>query len=193
MIGYRFRFYLALAAAISLVAALPVAARPDAAARFDASVADAKAKMLIDPASAVVIGRAAESIAREFEGHQRTVATATAEWLQGEAYLRLHDLLHAKPLIDRALAAVTHEPSTKLTGDLLVSRGGIHEEEANVASALDDYQKAHNIFRSIGEIRSRALALMSIGLLYQEAKDYNNSLKYYNQAIDIYRGDPQII
>src|SRR5947209_2981593 len=63
---------------------------------------------------------------------------------------------------------------------------------ANVAAALSDYQQAHNIFRDIGATRSRAVALQSIALLYQEAEDYENALAYYKQAGEVYRGDPSL-
>ncbi|MEP7005633.1 MAG: ATP-binding protein, partial [Sphingomonas bacterium] len=169
------------------------AAPTDPGTRFDLMVADAKATMLVDPAKTIVKARAAEIAARDMEGRQRTVGIATAQWLEGEAYLRLNDATHAKSLIEGALAAVSKGgPPTKLNGDLLLSRGGLHTMTANVAAALNDYQQAHAIFNQIGETRSRAVALQSIALLYQEAEDYENALKYYKQAGEVYRGDPSL-
>ncbi|MEO9132732.1 MAG: tetratricopeptide repeat protein, partial [Sphingomonas sp.] len=188
-----------LAAALLLLALLvavgaPANAAPtDPGTRFDRMVADAKATMLVDPAKTIVKAREAEVAARDMAGRQRTVGIATAQWLEGEAYLRLNDVTHAKSLIEGALAAVSKGgPPTKLNGDLLLSRGGLHTMTANVAAALNDYQEAHAIFNQIGETRSRAVALQSIALLYQEAEDYENALKYYKQAGEVYRGDPSL-
>ncbi|MEN2788194.1 ATP-binding protein [Sphingomonas oligophenolica] len=180
-------------AALCGVAASAQAGAVDPGTRFDVIVADAKATMLIDPARTIAKAKAAEAAAQGLAGRQRTIGIATAKWLQGEAYLRLNDTKHAKLPIDEALAAVsTGGPPTKLNGDLLLSRGGYHTLTANVAAALSDYQQAHNIFRDIGATRSRAVALQSIAVLYQEAEDYETALAYYKQAGEVYRGDPSL-
>ncbi|KQS01603.1 histidine kinase [Sphingomonas sp. Leaf357] len=189
---------LSLTAGVAPVIAAPgnahAATDPQAGIRFDRVIADAKAMMLLDPAKTVERGQAAEHLAAKLQGRARIIGIATAEWLQGEAYLRINDATRAAPLIERAIKMVAKAgPPSKLNGDLLLSRGGLHTATANVAAALEDYQQAHNIFRDIGETRSRAIALLSIALLYQEAEDYQNALKYYDQALDVYRGDPQIL
>src|SRR3954465_10834139 len=74
------------------------AAPTDPGTRFDRMVADAKATMLVDPAKTIVKAREAEVAAGDMAGRQRTVGIATAQWLQGEAYLRLNDVSHAKSL-----------------------------------------------------------------------------------------------
>ena len=189
-------FFAAVLLVLAMLTAvgMPAYAAPtDPGTRFDLMVADAKATMLVDPAKTIVKARAAEVAARDMEGRQRTLGIATARWLEGEAYLRLNDATHAKSLIEGALSAVSKGgPPTKLNGDLLLSRGGLHTMTANVAAALNDYQQAHAIFNAIGETRSRAVALQSIALLYQEAEDYENALKYYKQAGEVYRGDPSL-
>ena len=161
---------------------------------FDTLVADAKAKMLIDPAQTIVRAKAAEQAASGMTGRHRTISVATAQWLQGEALARTNKMAEAAPLIDHALALVsTGGPPTKLNGDLLLSRGAILIAKADVAGALAAYQQAHDVFRDIGETRSRAIAIISIGILYQEAQDYKNALKYYNQSLEIYQADQQIL
>nr|WP_231708152.1 ATP-binding protein [Sphingomonas populi] len=162
--------------------------------QFDALVADAKAAMLVNPAQAIDKAKAAQQVADVLPASRRATGVATAQWLQGEAYLRLGDVVHARPLIDQAFAtAAAAGPATKLTGDILLSRGGLHTATAQVAAALTDYQQAHNLFRDLGETRSRAIALLSIALLYQEAGDYQTALRYYDQARDIYSADPQLL
>ena len=184
---------LALGIVTMPVAAAAAPSNP-ATANFDAMIADAKAAMLIDPHQTIAKAQAAQTFANRLPVAQRATAVATTRWLQGEAYLRLDDTAHAGPLIKQALAAVANvRPPTKLNGDILLSLGGYHTAIADVADALDDYQRAHNIFRDIGETRSRAVALLSVALLYQEAEDYPNALKYYDQARDVYRGDPNLL
>jgi signal transduction histidine kinase len=161
--------------------------------QFDITIGDAKAQMLIDPVKAVAKARQAEAIARTLPDEKKSIAIATAQWLQGEAYLRLDEVAQAGPMIDRALKAISgNGHPTKLSGDILLSRGGYHTAEADVAAALSDYQRAHDIFRDAGETRSRAIALLSIAGLYQDSLDYEKALKYYQQALEVYPGDPQL-
>jgi signal transduction histidine kinase len=162
--------------------------------RVDAMIADAKALMMIDSAKAVEKARQAALAANALGGPQRTIRLATAEWLQGEAYLRMNDTRHAARLIYHARRLIGDQgPPTKLKGDLLISLGGLETAQAHVAEALYAYQRAHKIFGDIGETRSQTVSLISIALLYQEAKDYGNALKYYDQALDIYQADPQLL
>jgi signal transduction histidine kinase len=166
-----------------------------ATVQYDALIAEAKAAMLGDPVKAIDRAKAAEAKAGNFPvGSFRTNAIATAQWLQGEAYSRMNDVALAEPLIDHAISLVEKSrPSTKLYGDLLLSRGGLRLAKADVAGALSAYQQAHDIFRDVGETRTRAIAIISIGFLYQEAGDYQNALKYFSQSIDIYNGDSQLL
>jgi len=162
--------------------------------RFDALIADARAAMLVNPKQAIEKAKIAQVAAATLPGSRRTTGIATAQWLQGEAYVRLDDVIRARPLIDSAYASATAVgPETKLTGDILLSRGGLHTATAQVAAALSDFQQAHNLFRDIGDTRSRAVALLFIAMLYQEAGDYGNALRYYDQARDVYSGDPQLL
>ena len=191
----------ALFAALSLLLLAPLTAFTPAhaqgaevGARFDVTVAEAKASMMADPARTIAKAKAAEAVAASLPGRQRVVSIATAQWLEAEGYLRLNDPDHAGPLIDSALAAVsTGGPPIKLNGDLLLSRGALHMARSDVAGALADYQAAHAVFRDLGETRSRAIALVTIGLLYQEAEDYENALKYSYQATDVYHADPAML
>ncbi len=198
MVGATFRIMWLGIAATVLILGTPAMAAPADGARpvssFDQMVADTKSTMLADPSAAINKARRAETIARQLPAEQRTIAVATAQWLQGEAYLRIDDVVHAEPLIEAAFASVsgTKRP-TKLNGDLLLSRGTIHVATAKVAAALEDYQRAHNIFRDLGESRSRAIALIDIAVLYQEAKDQQNALKYFSQALDVNAGDKPLL
>ncbi len=155
------------------------------------TIADAKAAMLVDPDAARATAGQAERMARGIaDPKARGVAIATAQWLQGEAYLRNNAIANAAPLIERALATVkTVAPSTKLHADVLLSRGGIEQQTTKVGRALNDYQAAFEIYRKLADNRSQAIALIYIASLYNEAMDQTNALRYYAQALDTYKSD----
>ncbi|WP_404369857.1 ATP-binding protein [Sphingomonas sp. MMS24-J45] len=97
-------------------------------------------------------------------------------------------------MIDSAIKMMSKGgPLTKLNGDLLLSRGGLMTAQADVAGALAAYQQAHDVFRSIGQTRSQAISIVLIGVLYQEAGDFDNALKYFKQALDVYSADQQLL
>ena len=146
--------------------------------------------MLADPRIAERKAHEAELLARARKDASQRTRIATAIWLRGEALLRQNDADRAAPLIEQALKLLGDDAAaSKLKGDLLISRGGVRTATTDVAGALASYQAAHEVFREINEPRSQAIALLSIAALYQEARDHAASLKYYGQALDVYRGD----
>lgn len=184
-------FVLALAV---LLWSATAGADPRASDFFDARVGASKAAMLGDPAKALAEAKRAERAAYAVDARQRATSIATAEWLQGEAYLRMNQIEQAGPKIDTALRRVDQRKTTsKLVGDLLLSRGALKTQSADVAVALQSYQKAYQVFQKIGEVRSEAIAVISIGMLYEEAKDYDTALRYLRQSREIYSGDPQLL
>lgn len=188
------RFALVLIA-VALGLAIPTAstAASDDTARFEQAIAEAKASMLIDPRAAIRKAQEANAIAQRLPDGKTPLNLAMAQWLEGEAHLRLNDPAPARILLEQAYHVLKDQPPSKLKGDILRSRGGYHAATTGVAAALTDYQAAFKIYRSIGDARSQAIAIISIAGLYQDATDYNSALRYYGQALDIYRGDPQIL
>lgn len=184
---------LALAIATPAVAQMPPAPAEKAAlARFNQDSAAAKTAMMADPGQA--LGLADKALARAQAlgaSPQAERATATAEWLKGEAYIRVSEPAKARPIIDAALARVAiHGRDTKLQGDLMRSRGALAATAGNIVEALQDYQRAHDIFRAAREVRSQAISLQDIGQIYSDAGDYPRALDYYSQAGELYSADP---
>ncbi|MFA5970123.1 MAG: ATP-binding protein [Sphingomonas sp.] len=174
---------------------LAVDATPTSEKSIDSAILAAKDAMLVDPRQTV---RIAANIERRVSALPQTSITqtqlASAQWLQGEALLRLNQPDRAQESITRAFLIVNRQTgSTRLKGDLLLTRGGIRGATGDVAGALRDYQSAHNIFRDVGELRRQAITLITIAWLYQEAKNYDTALKYYSQAFDLYRADPKLL
>jgi signal transduction histidine kinase/CheY-like chemotaxis protein len=164
------------------------------AARYETTVADVNATMLIDPAKALPKAVAAEHLAAQITDHRaRGIAFATARWLQGESYLRTNDTDKANAPIRSALAAVkTFEPQSKLHADLLISMGWLDSSQGRAGNALIDYQRAFAIYRKLGDLRGQSRTLVFIAMLYTEAKDPDTADRYYQQALDIYQADASI-
>ncbi|WP_228275278.1 ATP-binding protein [Stakelama tenebrarum] len=120
----------------------------------------------------------------------RALALAKVKWFAGEASWRTNDADAARPLIAEGLALVESvDGPLKLRGDLLHSRGTLHLQSDEAAQALSDYQSAYRIYQQLGERRSQAIALQSIGALYVAANDDNRAERYYRQAAETYDGD----
>lgn len=187
----------ALAAAIFLALATPVAAFAQAApstTQIEAAIGDARNMMMTDPARAIVQAQVARDLAARRQGHQGAVYAATATWLLGEAYVRYGKLDRGGPLIENAVSLVERaQPGGKLHADVLLSRGNYHALTANVAAALTDMQAANEIYRKIGDARGEAIVLVTISSLYLDANDFTAALKYVDQALDVYHGDPQLL
>ncbi len=162
--------------------------------RYETTVADANATMLVDPAKALPKAIVAEHLGSMIANTRaRGIAIATARWLQGEAYLRTNDPDKADGLIRSALAAVKRfQPQSKLHADLLISMGWLDSSQGHAGNALIDYQVAFTIYRKLGDARGQSRTLVFIALLYTEAKDPETADRYYQQALDVYHGDPNI-
>lgn len=187
----------ALAAAIMLALVMPIAAFAQPApssTQIEAALGDARGMMMTDPARAIARAQVARDLATRFPGNKRAVYAATATWLLGEANVRYGKLDRGGPLIEKAVnLAERADPGGKLNADALLSRGNYRALTANVAAALTDMQAANEIYRKIGDTRGEAIVLVTIATLYLDANDFTAALKYVDQALDVYRGDPQLL
>ena len=168
----------------------------DGAARaaFDLTVDQTKSAMLGDPVRAERLAREAAALASRWPaGNQRALALATAQWLEGEGAYRTNNIVAAEPLIAGALKTVERvAPGSKLNADLLLSRARIAVEQGKPQPGLADLQRAYAMFAGLGDARSEAKALQSIGSIYQDAQDYDHVLYYYRLASEVYPADPTL-
>lgn len=182
---------LAIVPTTAFAGATPVTADASAAAL----VHQAKDAMSAEPEVALALTKRAEAI-YSAQHPSREIAHLLAEvfWLQGEALLRLDNKEMASDRIEKGFQIVLKfDDQTKLRGDILLSRGWLAGQKANVAEALTDYQTAHNIFRQLRDTRSQARALKQIASLYRQADDFSNSSKYDRQAAEIHPDDPVLM
>ena len=187
------RFWPIAAALTLLISPVAHAAGP-AQARFDAAAGDAKAAMLADPRDVITKAERARSLIPTLPNQRaRDVATATLLWLESEAWSRLDEFGRAAPLAERAITLVHRSaPGSKLEADLLLTRGSVNGKLVHVAAALADFQRAHGLFRQKGDLRSEAKSLILLATLYIDAQNYQPALRYFDQALDIYKGDPAL-
>jgi len=189
------RVVLALLSCASLrVAAAPGPVVDSASATYDLPIEQAKEAMLGNPARAARLARGAEAAAIAWPpGARRSLAVATTQWLQGEAAFRMNDVPTAQFYIMTALRTVERTaPESKLRADLLLSRARIAVEQGKPQIGLRDIQQAYDLFARLGDVRSEAKALQSIGSIYQDAQDFERVLYYYKEAREILPNDPML-
>ncbi|MGH6889882.1 MAG: ATP-binding protein [Rhizomicrobium sp.] len=161
---------------------------------FGRLVAQAQALMIPRPDAALGAARRAESIAARHEGtRQNRRAVATALWLEAEALNRTNRNAEARRAVTKASALAAGDGNlTKLDGELASSRAFIAESAGDFALALKNYQQADDIFARLGDRRGQAIALLDLGGLYDKARDFDRSIRYYREAAQVYSGDPAI-
>ncbi len=184
----------AAAVALMILAASAQAGVPaPAQAQFDQAIARTKSAMMVDPQSALGLSSQALALARAAPGDP-ALRVATAQWLRGEALIRVDRPRDALPVISQALAVVSErQPNSKLQGDLIMSHGSAVSVLGQTEAAMADYQRAFEIYRAAGERRGQAKALQNIGSIYQDAGDYERVLQYYAQSAEIYKEDPILL
>ena len=158
---------------------------------FDRLIASGKATMFSNPSAARRFGAAAAALAAQIsDPKRRAIALATARWIEGEGAYRSNDAAAAGPLITDALKVIAGvAPGSKLHGDLLLSQAQLFRESGEPQNALRDLQKAYGLFVVLKDPRSQSKSLQSIGSIYQDARDYEKVLYYYQLADEISPND----
>jgi len=104
-------------------------------------------------------------------------------WLRAEALIQLAQFEPAGRIVEAELRAFPPaQRNTKVHADLLMARASLGTIKGNASQALADSQSAFQIYGTLGNRASQARALQFIGLIYQNAGDFQRVLKYYGQA-----------
>ncbi len=152
---------------------------------LDQAITDAKKAVATSPMTALAHAERAEVLASELETSE---SLSSALWLQGEALTRLNRPDDAQPIIDQAISLMK-DPSSRLAGDLLLSKGRVKRMKGEVGPALESFQSAYRVFERLDETRSQALALQSIGTLYAKARQHQRAIDYNERASNIFSDD----
>ena len=119
-------------------------------------------------------------------------ALTTAYWLQAEALVRLNRASEAGAFAERAAALIDPAADTKLRADLSLTRGRIARRAGRVEEALSFFHDAHGLFVEADEARGQAIALQSIGSIYNDAGAYERVLDYYARAEEAFADDARL-
>jgi len=170
------------------------ASAPSGAAAYDRQLEQVKKLMNVNPERVLDDARAIDrALVRGGIGAQHHELLAKARWLQAEALQRLNQPQSVERLLDSATKLISGDAaSSKLRGDILLSRGDFDRHQARVASALKDFHEAYALFHELGDTRSQAIALQYIASLYRDANDLQNALKYDAQAAQTYNSDADL-
>ncbi|WP_417487462.1 EAL domain-containing protein [Maricaulis sp.] len=148
--------------------------------------------MMADPTAALSLAERAEVLAGQLINNERDEALATAEWLQSEALTRMGRAEDAHPHALEALGRLGEAPAeTKLLADIFTSLGRIEKVLGAHGEALEHYQRAYEIYRDVGELRSESIALQSMASVYSDARQYERAVEYFRDALDRYQ-DPAL-
>ena len=159
----------------------------------DPRIAPIRAKLLTNPDIAL---RDAEALQRHYAGlHSRDaeMLVVTADWVQAAALAALNRPAEAARVSGDALQKVYKQaPGSALRAELLLAHGQASSALGKVQTALSDYQTAYKVFGLAHAPRGQAVALQHLAATYSEGLDYENSLRYISESIDVYPADDML-
>jgi len=175
--------------AIALLGSTPVAAQETAQSPYADAIEAARTNMMSDPVAALEHAQRAEQLVPAgFDGPIDLMALASAGWLQSEALTRLGRPGDALPVAERALQLLGDNPMpTKLHADILLSLGRILKLTGEHGASLEMLQNAFDVYVAVGEARSQAIVLQSIGSIYNDARQFDRAIEYFNNSIERHR------
>ncbi len=178
------------AAALLIASAAPAYAGTEVEAGVHhTSIAKAKSMMVKNPGVALDLARGAKHLIEGKTG-EATRDRLTANWLEGEALLRLNRSEEAATIIRPALAAASRSfAEEKIYADLLRSAASLEGRTGNSSQALAFFMMAEQRYEQLGDARSQAIVLQNIGSLYSRAKEYEETLRYYSKAATVFSDD----
>ena len=156
---------------------------------YETSITKAKTLMVKNPGAALDLARGAKHLIEGEEGNA-TRDRLTANWLEGEALLRLNRSEEAATVIRPALATASRSfAEEKIYADLLRSAASLEGRTGNSSQALAFFVLAEERYERLGDARSQAIVLQNIGSLYSRAGEYEETLRYYSKAAEVYSDD----
>jgi tetratricopeptide (TPR) repeat protein len=180
------------AATVCTLSAPAMALSGVAEAEFEAEISEARAKMMGHSAAALEHARNANKIARG-ESTKAQKARLTARWLEAEALMRLNRSGEASPIIEGALSETAGSfNGSKLHADLLRSHGSLQARQGNFTAALPAFDKAQELYKALGENRSRSIVLLSVGSVYSGARNFDRALSVFQEAKETFPDDPAL-
>ncbi len=113
-------------------------------------------------------------------------------WM-GLAYRELGEFDQAFSLYNQLLPRTASRPQTEAS--VLLSLAQVHTKLSNYQEALDLYNQALGVWRSVNFQTGEAATLNNLAVVYTELGDYNQALATYNRALELVQdlGNPKSI
>lgn len=150
-------------------------------------IAEMTRDLAVDPAGAAT--KADREIARleAVPRSQAGVRLAEAYWVKAQASFRLGDIALARTSLRSAgSSAGTGAEGTRVKGYVDLLSGLIARAEGRLGDALLFFGEAQRRFIASGDRRGQAVALQSIGFLYNDVGNGEDALRYFGLARDAY-------
>ena len=181
----------AISAVVALLTLTP--GNADAAATNQASALIEQAEQLVpvDPTQALARSRDALSeIARMPTGPESENLRANAVWLEAQALNRLNRLEEARQAIAPVLSQIEKsQPGSIVHAELLYTLSSIFQKEGDVQNSFSGLKGAFSYFERNRDRKGQAKCLVLMASIYRQAGNYDKSIEYYDQAVDLYSGD----
>ncbi len=180
-------FWTALAL-FALAAAAPVRAAP--AGLPTDLISTMTEQLAVDPAGART--RVDRELSRLGSDHSARGdgRLAAAHWVSAQAHFRLGNNAAARQSLALAQANLpAGRPGRRIRGYIALLTGLMLRADGEAGAALQKFRNAQTDFIASNETRGQALALQSVGILYSDAGDGNNAIRYLNLAGEAYEGD----
>ena len=193
--GLRVTLFLLAAIVVSSLFFAAAKAQPiSAAIAVQQGIESARLQLNVRPELAIALAQKSADFARlNVTGPERDILLSESDAVIARAHVGLRNIDEAETAVRRGFARVNRgNIPPRVVGELTLSSGRIHQYRDEVQGALKDYHRAYQIFRSVGEKRSQAIALQSIAKLYVDGGDARIALRYYVQSDEEYAGDPSM-
>jgi signal transduction histidine kinase len=175
--------------AVVLAGWLAVASPAEAAAgRGTASFIDAMTVPLaVDPASALA---SAEQELVRVQARRSRFSGAEVQWVTAQAQFRLGNHEESKAALTRARELAPAGPQgLRVRGYSDLLSGLLSRGEGDFAGALVAVRQAQQSFIAVRDRRGHALAIQSLGVLYNDAGNAAEALRYFRLAEETYNDD----
>lgn len=190
MIKGAIKAFAPLAVASLLTLAAPATAEVDIPIDgYQSNITKAKSLMVKNPHAALDLARGAKHFV-EGEAKPALKDRLIANWLEGEALMRLNRADEAAEIIRPALAEASQSfAEDKIHADLLRSAASLEGRLGNAKGALSFFMLAQDRYEKVGDTRSQAIVLQNIGSVYSRAGDFGQVLNYYRRAAEVFSDD----
>ncbi len=145
--------------------------------------------LAVDPSAANA--QAEQELARsEGLSDGASARVAAAHWVKAQASFRLGDATAARQELTLARrSAPSDSAGRRVLAYVSLLDGLLARGDGNLAAALNHLRRAQQDFIAVQDQRGHALSVQSLGLLYNDAGNATEAVRYFTLAENVYNGD----